>query len=316
MTNTASDQGAGQELATRGSGEVVQIQDQSGTSPPALLAMAVQQGADIDKLQKLMDLQERWEKNEARKAYVTAMSEFKANPPEIFKNKHVRFQSQKGLTEYDHATLDHIASAVGQAMSPYGLSFRWDIEQTDGGQIRVTCIITHAQGHSESVPMKASADQSGSKNSIQAMGSTVTYLQRYTLLAATGLAAKGQDDDGAASGTRQGDDVPRVSEEQVANLEALITEIGVNRQAFLRSIGAKSLDRIRADQYDNAVKMLEAKRGGALEVYPAEKFKANLPRWREAIKSGKKTPDDVINTVESAYTLTDEQKAKIRGESK
>ena len=38
-------------------------------TPMQMIAQAVAQGADIDKLQKLMDLQERWEANEARKAY-------------------------------------------------------------------------------------------------------------------------------------------------------------------------------------------------------------------------------------------------------
>lgn len=51
-----------------------------------------------------------------------------------------------------------------------------------------------------------------------------------------------------------------------------------------------------------------------IPVYPDEKFKTNLPKWLSAIKAGKKTPDDIINTVESAYTLTDKQKQQIRGE--
>jgi len=56
------------------------------TTPAQLLAIAVDKDADIDKLTKLMELQERWEANEARKAYVQAMNEFKASPPEIFKD--------------------------------------------------------------------------------------------------------------------------------------------------------------------------------------------------------------------------------------
>src|SRR3990172_2172625 len=161
-------------------------------TPMEMLQIAVQQGADLDKLQKLMDLQERWEKNEARKAYVSAMNEFKENPPDVYKTKHVKF----GNTEYDHALLSNAVEIIGSEMSKYGLSFRWDCEQIEGGMIRVTCIITHVQGHSERVALQAGADSSGSKNSIQALGSTVSYLQRYTLFAATGLAAKGLDDDG------------------------------------------------------------------------------------------------------------------------
>jgi len=52
-----------------------------------------------------------------------------------------------------------------------------------------------------------------------------------------------------------------------------------------------------------------------LPVYPDDKFETNLPKWRGAIEAEKKTPEEIINTVESAYTLTDEQKQQIRGEN-
>lgn len=170
------------------------IATQPAITPMGMLQIAVQQGADLDKLEKLMQLQERWESNEARKAFVSAMSSFKANPPEIFKNKHVKF----GNTEYDHATLDNVSIAIGESLSKHGLSHRWETSQTEG-KIKVTCVITHNLGHSEEVALESTADTSGAKNSIQAIGSTVTYLQRYTLLAATGMAVQDQDDDGKGS---------------------------------------------------------------------------------------------------------------------
>lgn len=165
------------------------------TTPMQLLAMAVSQNLDMDKLAKLMDLQERWEKNEARKAYVEAMTAFKSEQLEIRKNKHVKF----GNTEYDHATLDNVVDVIVGALSKYGLSHGWQIEQTPE-RIKVTCKITHRGGHSESVTLESGADTSGSKNSIQAIASALTYLERYTLLAATGMAPKGADNDGATWG--------------------------------------------------------------------------------------------------------------------
>ena len=63
----------------------------------------------------------------------------------------------------------------------------------------MTCILTHDMGHSEETSLEGSADNSGSKNSIQAIGSSVTYLERYSLLAATGLAVKNADNDGAGT---------------------------------------------------------------------------------------------------------------------
>lgn len=166
-------------------------------TPPQLLAMAVQQGADMDRLERLMTLQERWEAGEARREFVQAMSAFKAEPLEIFKTKHVSFTTRDGeTTSYKHATLADAASVIVPAMARHGLSHHWDVRQ-EGGRIVVTCVVTHHRGHSESVTLDAAPDDSGKKNGIQRVASAVTYLQRYTLLLATGLAAKDQvDDDG------------------------------------------------------------------------------------------------------------------------
>lgn len=173
-------------------------------TPMHMLQLAVQQGANVDQLTKLMDLQERFEATEARKAFVSALNKFKESPPSLTKNKAVDFQTQKGRTHYRHATLDNVSSIIGEALSKVGISHRWDTEQLEGGLIRVTCVLTHERGHSERTPLQAKPDESGNKNSIQAVGSTVTYLQRYTLLAATGMAVSdGSDDDG-----RQGKKLP------------------------------------------------------------------------------------------------------------
>src|SRR2546430_17661412 len=77
-------------------------------TPVELLRIAVSQNADIDKLTKLMDLQERWERNEARKAYVVAMNAFQSAPPTISKNKQVSFQSSKGPADYKQVTIDPV----------------------------------------------------------------------------------------------------------------------------------------------------------------------------------------------------------------
>lgn len=167
-------------------------------TPMTLVSLALQQGADLDRLERLMAMQERHEANEARKAFHEALAAFKANPPQILKDKLVSFEGQKGKTEYKHATLGSVAAAVGASLAAFGLSHRWTVEQLDGGMIRVTCLLSHALGHTESVSLQATADDSGGKNKVQAIGSTVTYLERYTLLAATGVAAMEQDMDGRA----------------------------------------------------------------------------------------------------------------------
>lgn len=176
--------------------EIVEVQPSKPTAltPVELIRIAVSQNADIDKLKQLMDLQERFEKNEARKAFVSAMNKFKANPPTITKNKAVAF----GNTNYRHATLDHVCDVVTKGLSDVGITHAWKVRQ-DKEFITVICTLTHEMGHREETEMSGVPDNSGSKNAIQAVGSTVTYLQRYTLLSACGLAAQ-NDTDGQTSG--------------------------------------------------------------------------------------------------------------------
>lgn len=159
------------------------------TTPAELLSVAVSQGADLDKLEKLMELQERWEANEARKAYERAINAFKANPPTVLKTKRVSYSG----TSYSHATLANVVDAVSKGLSEHGLSHRWEVKQN--GAVTVDCILAHELGHSERVSMTAPPDDSGKKNTIQQIASTVTYLERYTLMAITGLAAMDMDDD-------------------------------------------------------------------------------------------------------------------------
>lgn len=205
-------------------------------------------------MEKLLEMKERWEKNEARKAFITALAAFKQNPPTLTKNKHVKF----GATEYDHATLDKVSDIIGRALSVHNLSHSWQVEQKEG-LITVACVLTHVQGHVERVRMEAPADASGSKNSIQAIGSTVTYLQRYTLLAATGLAAKGQDDDGVgasmmAEGVRADFESAIDAAADVAGLEAVWKKAAAECRKTPKDMGSY-----------NALKALVAAKGKALK---------------------------------------------------
>jgi hypothetical protein len=169
----------------------------SPVTPMHLLQLATAQGADLEKLEKLMALQERWEQNEARKAYNRAFADFKAEAVSIVRNKMVTDGPLRGKS---YAELFAVVDAVTPALSKHGLRASWRLTKDEPGWLEVTCTMTHTLGHSESVAMGGPPDAGGAKNSIQARASTVTYLERYTLLAATGLSARGQDDDARSAG--------------------------------------------------------------------------------------------------------------------
>jgi hypothetical protein len=174
---------------------------QPAVTPMEMLSIAVSQNADIDKLTKLMELQERWEKNEARKAFNVAFSAFKSEAVTVVRATEVK---QGPLTGTKYANLYDVVNAVVPALSKHGLSHSWKLTKDDKEWMEVTCTIRHEFGHFESVSMGAAPDAGPGRNAIQARGSAKNYLERYTLLAATGLAAGGQDND--ANG---GDHVPQ-----------------------------------------------------------------------------------------------------------
>ena len=160
-----------------------------------LIEMAVSGGADIEKLEKLMALQERFEANQAKKDYNFAMSLFQSELPIIEKLGIVDFTSTKGRTFYQYAKLEDITKAIQPALKESGLSYRFTQNQASGN-ITVTCIVTHKSGHSEESSLSSGADTSGGKDQLKAIASTITYLRRYTLTGILGIVVGGEDHDG------------------------------------------------------------------------------------------------------------------------
>lgn len=208
---------------------------QKTESPLTAAAALVQQAdgkIDVNKLEALLKVQMQWEANEAKKAYVQAMSAFKEKPPEILKDRTVRYKPRdKPEVKYTHSTLHNVTTCINKALSEHGLTAAWVTSQDNGG-VKVTCKITHTQGHSEETCLSAPPDNTGSKNAIQAIGSTVTYLQRYTLLALTGLATYDQDDDGKA-GAPESASKPTKKEEQDKIVKQAFFEFETVNQPYL-----------------------------------------------------------------------------------
>lgn len=222
------------------------------TSTNAIVMAAMNKGYEPAFIEKMLDLQERFEKNEARKAYHEAMSRFKANPPHIEKDRKVSFPAGGKQTEYTHASLANVSDKINSGLGEHGLSAAWKTEQGEKG-ITVTCTITHKLGHSESTSLFAAPDTSGSKNSIQAVGSTITYLERYTLLALTGLAAAEMDDDGFKSG----ETVEYITVDQQTDINDRIKATGTKVDSFLKYFEAESVDKLKASQYPEAISNLK-----------------------------------------------------------
>ena len=117
----------------------------------------------------------------------------------------------------------------------------------------VTCKITHVKGHSEETTLSAPSDTSGSKNAIQAIGSTITYLERYTLLALTGLATSEMDDDGKSV------EIELLDEKEKSQIVDFLAEIGKGAEPkFLKYMGVEKVEEITKPNFAKAISALEA----------------------------------------------------------
>jgi hypothetical protein len=243
-------------------GRSVAISESAGQSvaltPMEMISRAVSSGAGMDVVEKLMDLQDRWDKSQARRAFDEALAAAKAEMPVIAKNRHVGFDSKKSgaaRTDYRHEDLAEIARTVDPILGKHGLSYRFRTTSKINEPISVTCIVSHRLGHSEENTLSAGRDDSGNKNSIQAIGSTITYLQRYTLKAALGLAAS-NDDDGKAADEDSGP--ATITQEQADTLVELLEAKGKDRAKFLKWAKVERIEEIRADVYQSCVDAISA----------------------------------------------------------
>ncbi len=191
--------------------------------------------ADISKLEKMLELQQKWEKNNAKKIFFKAFAQFQKEMPPVV--------SAKEGYGYDYAPLCDITRTAVPYLSENGLSYRFE-HALDGDKVSVTCVITHVDGHSESTQSTASMIESPrnskggtSMNSLQQIGATVTYLRRYTLTSILGITTADKDSDGRLD-NQEGD---LISDTQLAELEELIKPFSAQRDKFLDACKVKEL---------------------------------------------------------------------------
>lgn len=241
-------------------------------SPLDRIAELLTRGVTAEQLDKYLEVQHKYEAEQARRAYHAAMAAFKAEPiAAIKKTKTVRFklrpkdgQSEGREMTYKQETLAQVVRAAIPALAKHGLSHAWAVRQEQTKVIEVACVMTHEAGHSERVTLYGLPDESGQKNPLQQVRSTITYLQRATLLLITGLAAEdGSDDDGRGAVAQENDAPrePRPSGKATAKQQALIRKRANSDEALakaLAAVGAPSVEELPFDRVNDVLAALKA----------------------------------------------------------
>jgi len=215
--------------------------------------VAMNPDADMAKLEKMLDMQERVLDRDAKMAFSRAMS---AAQSEM---KRVAADGDNPQTRSKYATYAALDRVLRPIYTNHGFSLSFNTEEAPHeNTVRVTCDVAHVEGHEKHYQVDMPADGKGAKGGdvmtkTHAAGAAMTYGMRYLLKMIFNVAVGADDTDG---------NLPEetISETQVAALEALIEAVGADRPAFMKYIKVDSLDQILAKNYEAVAKLLQKKK--------------------------------------------------------
>jgi len=223
-------------------------------NPMEMVARALEKGIDGPMLQQFMDLQERYEANEARKAYAADMAKCqKAMEPIV------------AAAENDHTTsyyakLGTINKQITPIYGKHGFSISFGHGKAEAeGDIRTTAVVLHKLGHREDFFVDFPPDDVGSagntnKTAIHARKSSNTYGKRTIIEGIFNLSILSEDDDGNAAG---GVGAGKVDDEQTMRLNAMITEWEISDATpIMREFGIDDWAKLPAKKFEKAVQRI------------------------------------------------------------
>lgn len=225
---------------------------------------------DIDKLERLIAMQERIEARNAKAAFLDAKLAMRPHLPSIDMRGRIVIKDKNSgevTQETPFARFEDIQLVIEPILTEYGFDLSFKNGLSEEGKVRVTTILTHRDGHSEDTYFDLPHDSSGSKNSVQAVGSSTSYAKRYGVVSILNLRVAGQDDDGATA-------VPPVaiSVKQYNDLLKLISATQSDQSKFedylrgAKKIGPKEgLDDLPFEHFDFAKDCLMLKAGKVAE---------------------------------------------------
>jgi len=234
--------------------------------------LALDPSADVEKLARTMAMYERLKAKEAELAYNAAKGRIlkKLAAIKIVKNRSVLHEMDKGKPQkgsyegFKYAPLEEIDKHLRPLLAEEDMDLSYSDVPQERGEILIRGRLKHLPGgHYEDSFMPAPPDTSGGKSSVQAVGSTNSFLRRYVVCNIFNIVVVGDDDDGTG-GT--------IDEAQTKTILDLI-ERTKSGPKFLKYMKARSVEEagsleaavatITARDYRKAISTLEEQIGKA-----------------------------------------------------
>jgi hypothetical protein len=170
-------------------------QNQTNSVLAVISRAATDTNVDIGKMERLLDMQERVMAKDAEMAFYSDMSELQDEMPTIKKEGAI---TVNGSVRSRYARFEDILGQTKHLLKKYGFSVAFKSNFVEG-QLEITGTLSHRQGHHESTTMRLPFDDSGAKNSVQQIGSSVSYGKRYVYCMLLNINITEDDDDGNAA---------------------------------------------------------------------------------------------------------------------
>lgn len=155
---------------------------------------------DMAVIEKMLDMQERILAKQAEMAFNRDFAAMAQEIPVIAETSSIDYSDRNGNTRITpYAALETIDAVIRPILSKFGFATSFRVEHPTQASVMVTCVLMHRDGHRETTSMTLNADTSGSKNAVQALGSSVSYGKRYTLSAMLNITTAKEDDNGFAA---------------------------------------------------------------------------------------------------------------------
>ncbi len=190
------------------------VASESATILQIIQQVAMSPAADIDKMERLMAMHERFQAQQAKQQYDEALAQMQEELPVIGERGGIK--DKNGRIQSTYALWEDINEMIKPVLAKHGFALSFRTPRNEKG-IEVEGVLSHRAGHRETTSLLLPADVSGNKNGVQAVASSVSYGKRYTAGALLNFTTTGEDDDG--NGTVV---TPRVTSVQAAQLAELL----------------------------------------------------------------------------------------------
>lgn len=241
------------------SGQIAPVQDFGAGLLAVIERAARDPNTDVDKMERLFALQERVIERQSKAAFTEAKISMRPHLPAIDQRGRIIIRDKnnpdKIIQETAFSRFEDIHAAVEPVLIEHGFDLKFKNGTAPDGKVRVTTVLAHVGGHEEDTYFDLPHDSSGSKNAVQAIGSSTSYAKRYGTIAILNLRVAGEDDDGKKGGANT------VTDDQEANLIALIEDVKADKAKFLKFLGVSRIEDIPSADYSKAIALLEKKRG-------------------------------------------------------